>query len=124
MIIRVFIIVALILSTNTIVFAFNNKDNLASLCEVDSSDGINQAEAYIVDEAYFLYQISGCGYAAEPVSEDKNWMSKTQIGIVGKPGPPIYVNKETGDITWGNPKKAVSLIELMKFTVKSKFGCL
>ena len=96
------------------VAAASSQDNIDPLQTVDATNGIDQAEAYIMAEAYFIYHISGCGYPAEPESANENWASKTQIGIVGKPGPPIFINKETGDIFWDDPKNSISLGELKR----------
>ena len=104
---------AIVLST-ALVAAANSQKELDPLQKVDATNGIDQAEAYIIAEDYFIYHISGCGYPAEPESENENWVSKTQIGIVGKPGPPILINKETGAIFWHDPKNSISLEELKR----------
>ncbi len=104
---------AFFLST-ALVVEVSAQDNIDPLQTVDASNGIDQAEAYIIAEAYFIYHISGCGYPAEPESENENWVSKTQIGIVGKPGPPILINKKTGDISWADPENSISLEELKR----------
>lgn len=109
----IFISVAILLSP-AFVAAASSQEEIDSLQTVDATNGIDQAEAYIMAEAYFIYHISGCGYPAEPESANEHWASKTQIGIVGKPGPPILINKETGDIFWDDPKNSISLEDLKR----------
>lgn len=111
---QLIILAALLL--NTPLSAIGAEVTLAngSLQAVNANDGIDQAEAYVIAEAYFYYQISSCGYAAEPESDVGNWISKTRIGIVGKSGPPILINKQTGDIFWEEPTNSMSLERLKK----------
>ena len=107
---RTLLIISLaVLLSSVLVVEASSQEEIDPLQQVVASNGIDQAEAYIIAEAYFVYYISGCGYPAEPESADKNWVSKTQIGIVGKPGPPILINKETGDIFWDDPQFSISL---------------
>ena len=93
----------------TIVFgaAFGSVD------EVDTANGIDQSEALLIAEAYFFNHISGCGYPVEPTSVGYYWVSKTRIGISGQPGPPIYIKKKSGNITW---KDQATTLEALKKT--------
>ena len=111
---KLIIPVALLLNTPlAIVGAETSLDN-GSLHAVNASNGIDKAEAQIIAEVYFYYQISSCGYAAEPESDVENWISKTRIGVVGKAGPPILINKQTGDIFWEEPTNSMSLESLKR----------
>jgi len=102
-------IIAFILSATFVVGA-----EVGSLNDVDASNGIDQTEALSIAEAFFFIHISGCGYPAEPSSEGDNWVSKTHIGIAGKPGPPIYINKASGKVTWENIESTVEELRKAK----------
>lgn len=86
------------------------QDDFDTLQNVEVSDGINQFEAYTIAKAFFWSNISGCGFTDEPTSENNFWVSKTRIGYAGIPVESIFINKETGTITWGD--KTVALEEL------------
>ena len=88
------------------------QDDFDALQNVEVSDGINQSEAYTIAKAFFWSNISGCGFPDEPTSENNFWVSKTRIGYAGIPGESIFINKETGTITWGDKTKPVTLEEL------------
>jgi len=90
------------------------QDDFDALKTVEASDGINQSEAYTIAKAFFWSKISGCGFPDDSVSQNSFWVSKTRIGYAGVPGESIYINKETGTITWGDKTKTVTLEELKK----------
>ena len=110
------LIIAATILLNTPLFAAGAETSLDndSLHTVNASNGIDKAEAYLIAEAYFFYQISSCGYPAEPESDVENWISKTRIGVVGKAGPPILINKRNGDIFWEESTNSMSLESLKK----------
>ena len=111
---KIIIPVALLLNTPLAIVGAENPLDYGSLHAVNASNGIDKAEANIIAEVYFYYQISSCGYAAEPESDIENWISKTRIGVVGKAGPPILINKQTGDIFWEEPTNSMSLESLKR----------
>lgn len=97
------------------------QDDFVALKKVDAADGINQSEAYTITKAFFWSKISGCGFPDEPTSEDSFWVSKTRIGYAGISGESIFINKETGAITWGDKTKTVTLEELKKMKSNQSF---
>ena len=97
------------------------QDDFDALQNVEVSDGINQSEAYTIAKAFFWSNISGCGFPDEPTSENNFWVSKTRIGYAGIPGESIFINKETGTITWGDKIKTVTLEELKKSKSNQSF---
>lgn len=95
------------------------QEDIDALKTVEIADGINQSEAYIIAKAFFWSKISGCGFPDKPVSQNNFWVSKTRIGYAAVPGEPIFIDKNTGTISWGDKIKKVTLEELKK--TKSNF---
>jgi hypothetical protein len=91
------------------------EEDFNALQAVRADDGISSSEAYVIAKAFFWSNISGCGFPDEPQEQNGSWVSKTYIGYAGQPGDPIYVNKATGDITWGEKTSSLSLNELKQF---------
>lgn len=79
------------------------------LKKIKTSDGINQKEAYIIAKAFFLTEISGCGFPDEPVKQSGYWVSQTHIGLAGVCGEPIFIDINTGNATWKNKSSVVEL---------------
>ena len=94
-------------------------DDFKALSKVDASDGINEEEAHVIAEAFFLSKISGCGYPEKPVREGGFWVSKTRIGYAGQLGDSIFIEVGTGTITWGNKNNPTTLDELRKLKSKT-----
>ena len=90
------------------------EDDFIALQKVDTADGINQEEAYVIAKAFFWSKISGCGFPIKPIKEGGFWVSKTRVGYAGVPGDPIYINEKTGNIKWGNKNSSITLDELKK----------
>jgi len=111
---NIFFIVAITLTgvacTTTETRTYN--DDFKELNTVNSGDGINKEEAYVIAKAFFWSNISGCGFPEIPVKEGNNWVSQTRIGYAGVSGEPIYIDVTNGIITWGDKHSVVSLEEL------------
>ncbi|NTV66305.1 MAG: hypothetical protein HGB06_01195 [Chlorobaculum sp.] len=80
-----------------------------ALIKINASDGINKKEAYIIAKAFFLSEISGCGFPDEPVKKSGYWVSETHIGLAGVCGEPIFIDINTGTSTWKNKSSVVEL---------------
>lgn len=76
------------------------------------ADGIDRSEAAVIAWAYFGSRISGCGFTGEPESEDKHWVAPVYFGNAGVPLEPIFIDKQTGAITWRNA--TITLAQLKK----------
>ena len=79
------------------------------LIKINASDGINQKEAYVIARAFFLSEISGCGFPDEPVKQSGYWVSQTHVGLAGVSGEPIFIDINTGTATWKNRSSVVEL---------------
>lgn len=79
------------------------------LKKINASDGINQQEAFVIAKAFFLSEISGCGFPDEPVKQSGFWVIQTHIGLAGLSGEPIYVDINNGAITWKGDKGVVKM---------------
>ncbi len=90
------------------------QEDFDALKTVEAADGISQSEAYTIAKAFFWSNISGCGFPEVPSSQNDFWVSKTRIGYAGLPGESIFINKNTGTITWGDKTKTVTLEDLKK----------
>jgi hypothetical protein len=86
--------------------------DIEAVKNINAEDGISQSEAHIIAKAFFWINISGCGFPSKPENEGEYWVSKTFIGIAGTPGEPVFINKASGDISWGNRSKTITLNEL------------
>jgi hypothetical protein len=95
-------------------------DEFDELTKINASNGINKQEAYIIAKAFFLSEISGCGFPDEPVKQSGYWVSGTRIGLDGSYGEFIYIDINTGTITWKNESSVVkmTLKELIKRSQK------
>ena len=91
------------------------EEDFEALEKVNVSDGVSKAEAHTISKAFFWSKISGCGFPAEPEQVGEYWVSKTFIGYAGLPGEPVFVDRESGEVTWGKRHKVVSLEELRKW---------
>lgn len=70
---------------------------LTSLETVDPQDGISQAEATLIAEAYFGTFVAGCGFADEPRLRSGAWVSVPRVGYGGEPLPaPITIDARNG----------------------------
>lgn len=81
---------------------------------VDVTNGIDLPEARTISEVFFIRKISGCGYPRYPKLKGNSWFIETLIGQEGKSGPPIYIHRNTGAITWSNKYKNYPLAELKR----------
>jgi hypothetical protein len=86
--------------------------DINALRSVDTKEGIDKNEAYIIAKAFFWTNISGCGFPTEPEDKGQHWKSKTYIGYGGLPGAPIIIDKKSGSVSWGDKIKDLKLEEL------------
>ena len=66
---------------------------------VHVADGLDQHEAVIMANEYFLIFISGCGGACGASDLGEEWEVSTKYGYAAEPFDPILVHKKTGRIT-------------------------
>jgi hypothetical protein len=78
---------------------------------VVAADGINQSEAAVIAWAYFGSRISGCGATGEPESKDRHWVTPVYAGYAGVPIEPIFIDKQTGAITWRDTTITLAQLE-------------
>ncbi len=103
------------------IYSGTYQDDYKALEQIDSVDGINKTEAYIIAKVFFLSRISGCGFPDEPDLEKNLWVCKTRIGRAGTPGESIFINKNTGSVMYGDKAEEVTLKELMEIVaIKDK----
>jgi hypothetical protein len=70
---------------------------------VTVEDGVDEAEANVIAQSYFLRFGPGCGYAADVTDGGPVWISAAHVGYAGVPTrEPIRIDKRTGRVTWGN----------------------
>ena len=80
------------------------RDLQTKLGHVVVEDGINDSEANIIAENYFIrFTPTLCG-AVEPVSDGgAHWIANTDLGFIPTPTrEPIRINKQTGRIAWSD----------------------
>ena len=65
-------------------------------------DGINEQEADIIAQSYFIRFGFGCGAAAKVTDGGEYWVSRTYVGYAAVPYEPIRIDKRTGCVTWSN----------------------
>jgi hypothetical protein len=71
----------------------------AILAAVSSADGIDRSEARMIAGAYFMLDVSGCGFAGEPERDGDSWTSVAHVGYGGQPDPePIRIDARTGGV--------------------------
>ncbi len=78
---------------------------------VVAADGIDRSEAAVIAWAYFGSRISGCGFTGEPESNDKHWVTPVYFGYAGVPIEPIFIDKQTGAVTWRDTTITLAQLE-------------
>jgi hypothetical protein len=79
------------------------------------TDGINGAEALFLGEAYFSWQLGGCGFPQEPQDGGTEWRLPVRFGVAGTKLPnPVRVDKRTGKVSYaaGESIDPKALIEI------------
>jgi hypothetical protein len=65
------------------------------------ADGIDRAEAELLGEAYFTWQLGACGFAGDAQDARTEWRMPLKFGVAGRPLPaPIRVDKATGLVSY------------------------
>jgi hypothetical protein len=78
-------------------------DTAASAFSV--ADGVDQSEAQLLAQAYFVWKISGCGFPESPVDAGTEWQARPRIGYAGEPGNDlIRINKRTGVVSYASER--------------------
>jgi len=80
-----------------------------------ASDGISQDEAEFLGEAYFVWQLGGCGFAGAAKESKTEWRMRPRVGLRGEPDSSyIRVDKRTGVVRYDSesPIAARDLIEI------------
>ena len=88
----------IILTGSTLAYA----DNACILSQVRVNDGVNLKEAGLIAQAFFISQISGCGFPLKVEDGQGKWVAKTRVGYDGSYGKPIHIDKRTGNISWAS----------------------
>ena len=70
-------------------------------------DRVSDEQAWLLARAYFYDFISLCGGVDLPLDKGQKWLFTTAVGIGGRPGPKIWVDKKSGD-TWSPGKVRVT----------------
>lgn len=67
-------------------------------------DGINEQEANVIAENYFLrFSPIICGSVARVTDDGTSWVARTCFGLAAMPTrEPIRVDKSTGRVTWSD----------------------
>ena len=79
-----------------------------------ATDGVDQHEANLLAQAFFLWKIGGCGFADAPGDDGEEWRSRPRIGYAGQPGSEfIRIDKRTGTVSYASepPATAASVIQ-------------
>jgi len=79
-----------------------------------TGDGVDKSEAEFLAHAFFVWKISGCGFADTVEDGGSDWNSRPRIGFSGSPGNDlIRINKKTGVLSYGSetPMPARDLIQ-------------
>jgi hypothetical protein len=77
-------------------------------------DGVDQPEANLLAQAFFLWKIGACGFAEAPTDAGGEWRSRPRIGFAGQPGnDAIRIDKRTGIVSYASeaPVTAASVIQ-------------
>lgn len=85
----------------------------AILAGVSSADGIDRKEAGLIARAYFMLDVSGCGFPAEPERDGAWWTSVAHVGYAGQPdSEPIRIDARTGGVRGPGYHQFATLEEL------------
>jgi hypothetical protein len=94
---------------STVSLLASEGDDFSELKKINAFDGIIQKEAYAIAKAFYLSEISGCGFPEEPVKKSGYWVSQTHVGLAGEYGEPIFIDVNTGAVTWKNKSTIIKL---------------
>lgn len=73
---------------------------MEKLDAIEIDDGVNQMEAVVLAQEYFLAYVSGCGVTHEPVDRGDYWAVHAAVGYTATPPPnPITINKRSARLT-------------------------
>jgi hypothetical protein len=72
-------------------------DAIASLADVDPSDGISEAEAKMIAETYFNKHV-GCGTYEGVSDSSESWIVEGKTGYSGDPISGFLISKTTGEV--------------------------
>jgi hypothetical protein len=78
------------------------------------ADGVDQREANLLAQAFFLWKVGACGFAEAPEDAGGEWHSHPRIGYAGQPGSDIIrIDKRTGTVSYASepPVAAASVIQ-------------
>jgi hypothetical protein len=78
---------------------------------VVAADGISRSEAAVIAWAYFHSNISECGGTGEPESKNEYWVTPVNFGYAGVPIEPIFIDKQSGAITWRDTTVTLAQLE-------------
>lgn len=82
----------------------HHRDLQAQLRAVLIEDGINEQEANVMAENYFLrFSPMSCGNVERVIDDGTFWIAKTSLGFAQTPTrQPIRIGKGTGRVTWSD----------------------
>lgn len=94
---------------------FRSKEFDGSIYMLENAlrDGqINYVEAYALSRIFFKYSGVGCGAPGDDIKKEaENWAVNTLEGMSARPGTPILIHRESGNISYGG--STVTLKELL-----------